>query len=223
MSRYIKDMINRGEGQQLDFKYCISDSRKIAKTLSAFANSSGGTLLIGVKDNGSITGVRDDEEAYMIDTAARLFCKPEIEYEIAQHTAEGKSILEVRVKKGKRRPYKAKGEDGVWRPYARQNDQNLVAGRVLTDVWIRESRKRPVFISFSEPERLIMQYLRENSGITLSGFRRLAGISSSRARNILVNMILCNTISIKLDEKGASFTLPEEDSARGASLPDWQK
>jgi len=53
MERYLKDLISGGEGQQLDFKYCISDSRKIARTLSAFANSGGGKLLIGVRDNGS--------------------------------------------------------------------------------------------------------------------------------------------------------------------------
>ena len=51
MDKYLKDLISGGENQQLDFKYCVSDSRKIAKTLVAFSNSDGGKLLIGVKDN----------------------------------------------------------------------------------------------------------------------------------------------------------------------------
>ena len=62
---YIKNLIQSGEHQQLDFKFEISDSRKIAKTLVAFSNSDGGTLLIGVKDNGNISGVHSDEEFYM--------------------------------------------------------------------------------------------------------------------------------------------------------------
>jgi len=37
--------IEAGEDQQLDFKCCVSDSRKIARTLSAFSNSDGGRLL----------------------------------------------------------------------------------------------------------------------------------------------------------------------------------
>ena len=52
----------------LDFKFEISDSKKIARTLVAFANTDGGRLLIGVKDNGSISGIRSEEEKYMIDS-----------------------------------------------------------------------------------------------------------------------------------------------------------
>jgi predicted HTH transcriptional regulator len=62
MDRYLRKLISEGEGQKLDFKYCISDSKKIARTLSAFANTDGGKLLIGVRDNRSIAGVRSDEE-----------------------------------------------------------------------------------------------------------------------------------------------------------------
>ena len=64
---YIHALIAEGEHQQQDFKFEISDARKIAKTLSAFANTDGGRLLIGVKDNGKIAGVRSEEEKYMIE------------------------------------------------------------------------------------------------------------------------------------------------------------
>ena len=60
----IEELIAQGEHQQLDFKFEVSDSKKIARTLSAFANTDGGRLLIGVKDNGAIAGVRSDEEYY---------------------------------------------------------------------------------------------------------------------------------------------------------------
>ena len=71
-SDYIHALIAEGEHQQQDFKFEISDARKIAKTLSAFANTDGGRLLIGVKDNGRIAGVRSEEEKYMIEAAAQL-------------------------------------------------------------------------------------------------------------------------------------------------------
>ena len=66
-TEYIHLLIAEGEHQRQDFKFEISDARKIAKTLSAFANTDGGRLLIGVKDNGKIAGVRSDEEQYMIE------------------------------------------------------------------------------------------------------------------------------------------------------------
>ena len=75
---YIYTLIAEGEHVEQDFKYEISDARKIARTLSAFANTQGGRLLIGVKDNGRIAGVRSDEEMYMIEAAAHLYCKPEV-------------------------------------------------------------------------------------------------------------------------------------------------
>ena len=79
--KYLKSLIAQGEHQQLDFKFEISDARKIARTLSAFSNADGGRLLIGVKDNGRITGVRSDEEFYMVESAASLYSKPEVKFD----------------------------------------------------------------------------------------------------------------------------------------------
>ena len=73
-SDHIRNLIAQGEGEELDFKFAINDSRKIARSIAAFANTKGGTLLIGVRDNGSITGVRSDEELHMVDTAVLLYC-----------------------------------------------------------------------------------------------------------------------------------------------------
>ena len=85
---YIHTLIAEGEHQQQDFKFEISDARKIAKTLSAFANTDGGRLLIGVKDNGKIAGVRSEEEKYMIEAAAQLYCVPEVEYTMQTYIVE---------------------------------------------------------------------------------------------------------------------------------------
>lgn len=46
---YILELIEEGEHEMQDFKFSISDSRKIARSISAFANHSGGRLLVGVK------------------------------------------------------------------------------------------------------------------------------------------------------------------------------
>ncbi|MDP4292685.1 MAG: ATP-binding protein [Bacteroidota bacterium] len=72
MSKYIRKLIEQGEHQQQDFKFEISDARKIARSLAAFANTDGGRLLVGVKDNGAIAGVRSNEEFYMVELAAQL-------------------------------------------------------------------------------------------------------------------------------------------------------
>ena len=63
---YIESLIEQGEHEHQDFKYQITDARKIARSISAFANHGGGRLLVGVKDNGSIVGVSSDEEIYKV-------------------------------------------------------------------------------------------------------------------------------------------------------------
>ena len=41
---YIEQLITQGEHVHQDFKYQITDARKIARSISAFANNSGGQL-----------------------------------------------------------------------------------------------------------------------------------------------------------------------------------
>ena len=207
MDRYLKKLISEGEGQKLDFKYCISDSRKISRTLSAFANTEGGKLLIGVRDNGSIAGVRSDEEYYMIETASKLFCRPEIPVIIKQYISEGKTVLEVEVEKGEQRPYEAKGEDGKWHAYFRKKDQNLEANNILRLLWKKDKRETGVLIRFGKPENLLMEYLKNNSNITFSGFRKIAKIPYYRAEKILVNLLLCNVLEMDASEKGYSYRI----------------
>jgi len=205
MDYFLKKLIAEGENQQLDFKYCVSDSRKIARTLSAFANSDGGRLLIGVRDNGSIAGIKTDEEIYMVDTAAHLFCRPQIAYKIKQCILAGKTILEVEVIKGDKRPYQAKNEDGKWISYFRHNDQNLIANRVLLQVWRKKEKKSGVLVKFGKAENALMDYLGKNGSITLSRFRKIARIPSYKAESILANLIIFKVLIMNASEKGFSY------------------
>ena len=87
-------LIREGEHSEQDFKYRISDARKIARTLSAFANTTGGRLLVGVRDNGSIAGVKDEDDIYMLESASEVFLKPALKLEVWAHEIEGKNVWE---------------------------------------------------------------------------------------------------------------------------------
>jgi len=211
MDRYLKKLIEGGENQRLDFKYCVSDSRKIARTLSAFANTDGGILLIGVRDNGSIAGIRSDEEYYMVETATELFSRPKISYTIKQHQIGVKTILEVEVLKGDQRPYQAKDENGRWLSYFRHHDQNLLANKVLLQVWRKTEKGSGVLVKFGKAENSLMEYLTQNGSITFSKFRKIASISARRAEMILANLLIFNILIMNASEKGIIYELnPEE-------------
>jgi hypothetical protein len=57
----IASLIRRGEGTQIEFKTRVPAERVIARTLAAFANTTGGTLLIGVDDSGQVEGLTQSE------------------------------------------------------------------------------------------------------------------------------------------------------------------
>jgi predicted HTH transcriptional regulator len=210
MDSYLKKLIEEGENQNLDFKYCVSDSRKIARTLVAFSNSDGGRLLIGVRDNGTIAGVKSDEEYYMVETAAHLFCRPEIPFEVKQHSSAGKTVLEVIVKRGDKRPYRAKDDIGKWLPYFRNHDQNLIANKVLLQVWRKKEKPSGVMVKFSKVENILLNHLHKNGSITISGFRKIARINAARAEAIIANMIIFRVLIMNASEKGFSYELNPE-------------
>lgn len=219
MDSYLRNLISGGENQQLDFKYAINDSRKIARTLVSFANTDGGKLLIGVRDNGSIAGIRSDEEIYMVDTAAHLFCRPEITYNTRQHAAMGKTILEVEVMKGQEKPYQAKDESGRWICYFRHEDQNLAANKVLLQVWRKEKKKSGVMVRFGKAEKFLMDHLLKNGSITFSKFRKLARISAYRAESILANLIILKILLMNASEKGFTYSLNPDEQLPADWLP----
>ncbi|MCK5543450.1 MAG: putative DNA binding domain-containing protein [Spirochaetales bacterium] len=61
MDKNIQTLIKKGESESLEFK--TSFGKETMETLSAFANSNGGTVLIGINDKGKIIGVDTTQES----------------------------------------------------------------------------------------------------------------------------------------------------------------
>ena len=203
---YIRKLISEGEHQQLDFKFEISDSRKIARTLIAFANTDGGRLLVGVKDNGAIAGIRSEEEYYMVEGASSLYCKPNVSFNVAKWNINGKIVLEVIIEKSMV-PCYALSDENKWLAYIRVNDKNILANRILLEVWKRKNKPRGTFIEYSKSEKELLQYLSANTSITLSACCKVSKVTRKAAESILINLISLNIIDIHLSENGAVYSL----------------
>ena len=203
-SHYIQDLIQEGEHEHQDFKYQITDARKIARSIAAFANNSGGHLLIGVKDNGNIAGVRSEEEIYMIETAAQMYCRPEQKVTFKVFNINGKSVVKADIPEAEEKPVEAPDDNGVWHVYYRVADENVMAGRLherimSTETEIEESHKAET-ISFSEREQILLDYLRNHGGITLEGYMKLAHISEETATKIVVVLHSMGVLSLQYHE-----------------------
>lgn len=196
---YIEELIEQGEHEHQDFKYQITDARKIARSISAFANHSGGHLLVGVKDNGSIVGVSSDEEIYMIEQAAQMYCLPEQTVKFEVFNVAGKSVLKVDISEADNKPVKAPDENGHWRAYYRVADENMLASG--THVKAMKLQSQPstadVVINLTDTEEALLNYLEEHGGITMSGYERLAHISFEKAQRIVLKLCQMGIVDIE--------------------------
>ncbi len=208
MSAYIYDLIKQGEHQKLDFKHSITDSKKIARSLAAFSNTDGGKLLVGVRDNGSIAGVQSDEEFYMVQAAADLYCRPAIKFETKAWQINGKTILEITISRvSGDKLITASDKNGLYKVYIRENDENLIVNNIYLKAWNKKKFGKGILIRYDEPEKIIFDYLQENQSITLSKFRKLANLTKYKAETILVNLIVLNIIKIDFTENQILYKL----------------
>ena len=183
-------LIAQGEHQQQDFKYEISDVRKIARTLSAFANTDGGRLLIGVKDNGKIAGVRSDEEIYMVEAAAAMYCVPPVECRMTVHRVEGRGVVIAEVECSEQRPVRARMDDDSLCAFVRIADENIVASPVQMALWREEGRDDGALLPFTEREQALLRLLAEApEPLTLNRFARLGRLPRHHAVQLLAQFI----------------------------------
>ncbi len=94
------------ESSTLELKRQVVDD--IRKTVIAFANSEGGTIYIGVDDDGTVVGVKDiGDEMLRLSNIIRDAIKPDVTMFVSyvQEKEKDKDIIKVTVQKGTECPY----------------------------------------------------------------------------------------------------------------------
>lgn len=171
--RYIAELVERGEDVTQDFKLTVNDARKIARTVSAFANNAGGHLLIGVKDNGVIAGIRSEEDIFVVEQAAQRYCTPPQQVEFTAFRAgtddserpgtKASVVIRAYIAPTKNRPVSVIESDGSRRAYFRVADENIVADPLMTRAWQRAEDNDTVCSAYDDIHRQIIDAV--NSGI----------------------------------------------------------
>ncbi|TKB97529.1 RNA-binding domain-containing protein [Pedobacter cryophilus] len=203
----VKQMIWQGEGVNLDFKKTITSCEKIAKTMVSFANNKGGKLFIGVADDGTIKGVKsEDEEKYMIEKAATFFAKPMLEPTFEEIYIDDKMVLVVDIPESDMKPHYALADDQKWWVYIRVKDKSVLASKIVVDVLKREHQQDGVLIEYSSKEKALLEYLEQNDRITLKEYAALLNLSRRRASRILVTMVLAGVVRVHTTEKEEFYT-----------------
>ena len=204
---YIYSLIAEGEHVRQDFKFEISDARKIAKTLSAFANTQGGRLLVGVKDNGRIAGISSEEEVYMIDAAATLYCRPTVSYTTENYRVEGRTVLLVEIPESEEKPVYALDEEGKPWAYLRVADENILATPVHLRIWQQSGDDRGELLTFTEHERQLLQQLEEQGPLSLNRCCRLARLPRATTEQLLARLIRYGIVEARFESHKFSYQL----------------
>jgi len=203
----IKKLISEGESVSLDFKKTITSCEKIARTMVSFANNKGGRLLIGVYDDGTIKGVKsEDEERYMITRAAHLFARPALEPTFEEIYVDDKLVLVVDIKSSAEKPHYALAEDGKWWVYIRVKDKSVLASKIVVDVLKRSAQDEGVLIEYSTKEKALLEYLDSNERIDIKEYCQLLKMTRRSAQRIIVNLALSGVIRIHTTEKEEYYT-----------------
>lgn len=96
----LKKVIASGETVEVELKQSFHSVQEIAKIISAFANTQGGLLVLGISDNGNIEGVKENQDILqqkIANSNAMIHPSPMINVEI--HGIDNKKIVVVAVHK----------------------------------------------------------------------------------------------------------------------------
>ncbi len=215
-ARELLDWIAEGESETLEFKRKFSSPEKIARELIAFANSHGGTLMVGVDDDRTIYGVPSEkEEMELLDMACNFYCDPPIAPRVEIAHVAGKDIVVVRVAESTDKPHWLVPQKSTEprQAFIRVGDETLAASKEVVKV-MRSARPEapPVRLSIGRLERQVFEYFESHKHLTVKEFKKYANVSERRASGVLVRLVRAGVLYLHTHEKEPYFTM--------AALPD---
>lgn len=214
--QYLLSLISEGEHQQQDFKYRVSDASRLARSVSAFANTDGGRLLIGVSDDGKLSGVHDEEEIYMVHQAAYRYCRPEASIKFdTYHVASTnpvygvhklRTIVVATIPPSDHRPVYAISNDGKSRAYVRVADENIAASPVHLAVWRESQKLQGTMMTYTDSVRKILDALQDQR-LSLNLIVRRSQIPRQKVITLLARLIHFRVVHFEFCNQQFVFSL----------------
>ena len=124
-------IIAAGENAKTEFKRDDRNLRPehLAREIVAFANMNGGVIVLGVEDDGAVSGVtRNNLQAWLMDTVIGRYVDPQIVPDYDEFVLNGKQIAIVTVPAGSAKPYAVRQQERT-DYYIRLGDTVQRAGR----------------------------------------------------------------------------------------------
>lgn len=146
------------ENQYFDRKSARKDDKEIAKHISAFANSAGGKLVIGIEDDGEVTGFKRDgaRDIENFERAALTTCAPtpivrKDRIHVVNSSGEDDLILVLDIEASTSHSIARSSDDEV---FLRQNDRS-----------VRLNREQVLALEYDKGQRVFEDELVEDSSL----------------------------------------------------------
>lgn len=210
----LKQIVSLGEGLYLEFKRRVPRAERIAKEVIALANTHGGRILLGVGDDGTITGLRDaTEEEFALRRALEARCSPPVLYETERIPVEGRrDVILVTVPESREKPHfliEPNGStvisEGV--AYVRAGEMSVEASPESVRLMQEAGSMNGATFEFGDNEMLLMRYLEDYARVTVDQFAQMAGISTEQASQTLISLTKANILHLQADRREDYFTL----------------
>ena len=206
--RYLRNLVANGEGHTLEFKRKAAVPEKIIREMIAFANTSGGILLVGVGDDGSIPGLKYPDDESLVISQALTKIKPFLDVnETFIPLGNSRAVLQYQIAESKKKPHYVQTIDQSKEYFVRVKDKTIKASREVREIIKQKQKQRDIKFRYGDHEKFLMQYLEENKSITLKEFMSASGLKRFYASNKLILLVLANVLSIIPHENGDRYTL----------------
>lgn len=207
----VKRIAARGEGQHIEFKLRVPRPERMAREMIAFANSGGGTLLVGVDDDGSIVGVKDvEEEEFSIRHAVGAHCRPPVKWRSYRvPVSRRREVVVITVPVSKQKPHFMTASSGSpsGAAYVRVADRSMEASPETVALLRTQDHEDGVFFELGEREMMLFRYLEQYGHVTADGWAQVANLSRVEAGDVLVTMTRAGVLTQHRRESGEYFTL----------------
>lgn len=186
----LEKILSMSEGKTIEFKQDLSSLQPIMKTLVAFANTAGGTLIIGKEDGGSVIGIEDIFEAEeRLANAISDSIAPRLMPDIDVISLNGKSLLVVRVAHWPG-PFYIKAKGSIEGVFIRIGSTNRIAGQE----WLNELETVRTKVTFDQKPCLDT----ENSDLDMD---EITKVFSEEKKNIDQNKLITLGILVQYGQK----------------------
>jgi hypothetical protein len=216
----IRKWVSRGEDDRLEFKQKANHPEKIVREMVAFANTSGGHLLVGVSDDKKIIGLKYVEDAlYQIERAAQRYCHPPLGFSAeVVTTPDNRKLLVYTIPKSDRRPHFVEVSPADRKAYFRVGESSIQASPELCTILRRTTEAENIAFSYGDVEHKLMQLIESDRMVTVQSFARKTGISKRDASEVLIIMVLANVLQIHPSVSGDKFSIKQLSPVRTASI-----